>query len=331
MAGNMPDVQKLSPDERERHVDILNGIFGGVLAPESWTLSQSYYYGQVGTNPSHRVELVEGEYLDLVPGLDRTAISKPARNGSACERPVRAEGAYAPVSEKRFEVYRQKVLDNLHREASGSGKHFALLRNAKALGGVAAEAGFADKDLVQALLDVLPDSVKDWKLAARTAADGLARGRQEPIGLSNRPEFSRQPDPPPPSEAASPGDDPPPAGPDSESQSDPPPEEAASWWDAPGPVEEGEAEIEWLPQGYTRDDQAMWFQESPKKSRKGDADEEPKRIWICRPFHILAEIATRTAATGACYWDGGIAVGSSTSCRSSGASCMPHETRSPRS
>ena len=37
------------------------------------------------------------------------------------------------------------------------------------------------------MLAALPDTVQDWKLAARTAKDGLARGRAEPFELEDRP------------------------------------------------------------------------------------------------------------------------------------------------
>jgi hypothetical protein len=43
------------PGQRTRLLARLNGAFGGVFSNESWTLSQAYYYGSVGTAPSHRV------------------------------------------------------------------------------------------------------------------------------------------------------------------------------------------------------------------------------------------------------------------------------------
>jgi Primase C terminal 2 (PriCT-2) len=43
----------------------INGLFGGQIAPESFTLSQSYYAGSVGNNPDHRVEIIDGDFLDL--------------------------------------------------------------------------------------------------------------------------------------------------------------------------------------------------------------------------------------------------------------------------
>ena len=62
-AGNTP------PAERHLYVMRLNGIFGGILADESFNLSQSFYYGKVTGVEEYRVELVEGEPLDLLDGL----------------------------------------------------------------------------------------------------------------------------------------------------------------------------------------------------------------------------------------------------------------------
>jgi hypothetical protein len=55
---------------------------GGVLASESWTLSQAYYYGAVEDRPDPQVEIVDGTAtLDRCDELDETAIGKP--NGEA--------------------------------------------------------------------------------------------------------------------------------------------------------------------------------------------------------------------------------------------------------
>jgi len=64
------------PASRAGLVARLNGALGGILAPESFTLSQSYYYGRVGENPHHRVELVEGRYIDLAGDLEAGAIGR---------------------------------------------------------------------------------------------------------------------------------------------------------------------------------------------------------------------------------------------------------------
>jgi hypothetical protein len=80
-----PTSQELPADERTKLVARLNGLFGGILARESFTLSQSYYYGSVGGNPAHRVVLVDGDYIDQRADLDAKAIyaKPPPRRGTA--------------------------------------------------------------------------------------------------------------------------------------------------------------------------------------------------------------------------------------------------------
>lgn len=68
---------ELPPERREQMMGRLNGQFGGVFAPESWTLSQSYYYGSVNQNPLHRVKVVSGIPLDLHDDLDGASIGRP--------------------------------------------------------------------------------------------------------------------------------------------------------------------------------------------------------------------------------------------------------------
>jgi hypothetical protein len=59
----------------------LNGLFGGDLAPESFTDSQCYYFGAVDGNPGGRVILVDGTvFLDEADELDKSAIGKPNGN-----------------------------------------------------------------------------------------------------------------------------------------------------------------------------------------------------------------------------------------------------------
>ena len=70
----------LPPEERTKLVGRLNGILGGILAPESFTLSQSYYYGSVNNSAEHRAVIVEGDYIDLRDDLDAGAIGKSNRN-----------------------------------------------------------------------------------------------------------------------------------------------------------------------------------------------------------------------------------------------------------
>ena len=61
----LPLSKNYPPEWREKGVARVNGLFGGKLAPESFVLSQAFYYGSVNNNPNHRVEVVDGRFLDL--------------------------------------------------------------------------------------------------------------------------------------------------------------------------------------------------------------------------------------------------------------------------
>ena len=80
-----PTSAPLAPSRRAHLVGRLNGLLRGVLASESFTLSQSYYFGRVGSNPSHMAELVDGQPIDLCDELDVVWMGKPhaAESGAA--------------------------------------------------------------------------------------------------------------------------------------------------------------------------------------------------------------------------------------------------------
>jgi hypothetical protein len=61
------------PGQRGALMDRLNGVLGGGLARESWTLSQAYYFGSVNNNPAHEVHMVDGTPIDLHDKLDAAA------------------------------------------------------------------------------------------------------------------------------------------------------------------------------------------------------------------------------------------------------------------
>jgi Primase C terminal 2 (PriCT-2)/Family of unknown function (DUF5906) len=54
----------------------VNGVLGGVVGTESFTLSQSFYFGKVGDNLDHRAEIITGDFVDLRDDLDAGAIYK---------------------------------------------------------------------------------------------------------------------------------------------------------------------------------------------------------------------------------------------------------------
>jgi hypothetical protein len=86
-----PFASEYRPEERDRFLDRLNGVLGGVLEPESWTLSRAYYYGNVEGKPPVQVVTIPGIRLDLIPDLEVGAMGK---GGAA--RTTRAERRTAP-------------------------------------------------------------------------------------------------------------------------------------------------------------------------------------------------------------------------------------------
>jgi hypothetical protein len=72
----LPTSTDLPPDTRWGLVARVNGLFGGALANESFNLSLSYLYGSVNNNPAHRVEVIDGDFIDLRTDLDAGALGK---------------------------------------------------------------------------------------------------------------------------------------------------------------------------------------------------------------------------------------------------------------
>lgn len=71
-----PFDQAREPGERTRFMERLNGVLGGTLDGASFTLSQSYYGGNVDGKPAITVKLVEGRPIDNADDLDATALPK---------------------------------------------------------------------------------------------------------------------------------------------------------------------------------------------------------------------------------------------------------------
>ncbi|MFT4913332.1 MAG: hypothetical protein ACI9YM_001929 [Brevundimonas sp.] len=73
-----PTSADIAPGDREALCERLNGALGGILAPESFTRSQAYYFGGVGTLPE--IRLVDGRTIDLATELPRIGrYAEPAR------------------------------------------------------------------------------------------------------------------------------------------------------------------------------------------------------------------------------------------------------------
>ena len=77
----VPTAATLQPGEREALCERLNGALGGILAPESFTRSQAYYFGAVGAGDHHEVRLVDGRSIDRaddIGGVGRASVAAPA-------------------------------------------------------------------------------------------------------------------------------------------------------------------------------------------------------------------------------------------------------------
>ena len=92
------------PGERRALLGRLNGALGGVLASESFTLSQAYYFGSVKSNPSHKTILVDGRYLDEVEGEEVYPAS--GRGGGTCE-PKRPDELAPPDAQTLIDLLLQ--------------------------------------------------------------------------------------------------------------------------------------------------------------------------------------------------------------------------------
>lgn len=75
----------LPPEEREKHMARLNGVFDGTLDGASFVRSQSYYGGNVEGRPPVEIRLVDGVAINTADALDATALAKNTRRDQAEE------------------------------------------------------------------------------------------------------------------------------------------------------------------------------------------------------------------------------------------------------
>jgi hypothetical protein len=61
-----PTTISVAPHRREELARVVERMFGKIFASESYTLSQSYYYGSVSGNPAHRCEIFGGHCVDQI-------------------------------------------------------------------------------------------------------------------------------------------------------------------------------------------------------------------------------------------------------------------------
>jgi hypothetical protein len=86
------------PSERDRFMGRLNGVLMGVLAPESWTASQSFFYGKVRQAPDHRAQVIVGDCIDLRDDLEAGALQPVQREAQAALKAARAMQSARPAA-----------------------------------------------------------------------------------------------------------------------------------------------------------------------------------------------------------------------------------------
>ncbi|MDG1372741.1 MAG: AAA family ATPase [Paracoccaceae bacterium] len=122
---------RVPPEERERHVARLNGILGGVLSRESFTLSQSFFIGGIGGREP-KTFLVDGVHIDGRADLDAGAVH--ARTSEPVEKvsppgdwPLETirDALFAVPPDADYETW-WRCLAAVHHETGGSKRGFAI-------------------------------------------------------------------------------------------------------------------------------------------------------------------------------------------------------------
>ena len=179
-----PTSTELPPDRREKLMGRLNGLFGGILASESWTLSQAYYFGSVNHNPSHVVELIDGTPIDEHDDLDAIWTGKPATTTRTAANGERVAG---PADETAL----------LAEITTGTSYHEATVR----LLGRWAVRGVPLMEARQWLLDAfdaVPEATRDARWQARRGDADRCLGDIYVKEARQKDQGKRRPEPPPP-------------------------------------------------------------------------------------------------------------------------------------
>ena len=137
------------PDQRAPLVARVNGVFGGMLGPESFVAAQSFGFGHVVGRPVPEVRLIEGRFLDLCGDLDAGAIVKPAK--AVLGEPVPAvdqsdDPAAVADAQERLEAAAERVATWVEGD-----RNSALNRAAFEMGGLVACATLDRANVIEAL------------------------------------------------------------------------------------------------------------------------------------------------------------------------------------
>lgn len=186
-----PTSQAIHPANRAKLMGRLNGLFVGALSAESFTLSQSYYFGAVSGSEGHTVIAVDGRAIDEASELDAGAVGRPAPQAAPTTpadpaTPSRGipwgigtdYGCHALAAE----------CENIRNAVDGN-KHHAVNKAGWSIGGLVTageldeEAAFSE---LSAALTEIRHRCEDFGHAERTLktafADGKANPRQHSAG-----------------------------------------------------------------------------------------------------------------------------------------------------
>jgi hypothetical protein len=176
----LPTSKPLPPDERAKLVARVNGLYGGIFAPESFNLSLSYYFGRVNNNPGHRAVIVDGDYIDLRDDLEAGALYK--KNGAAPDDDGVPDGhfdEFAKANRGPTQKLNDAAMANLSAwvpELFPTAKPYKPKEGA---GGFRVTSADLGRDLEEDL-SILPNGIKDW--GVHDLGDPL-EGRRTPIQL----------------------------------------------------------------------------------------------------------------------------------------------------
>jgi hypothetical protein len=198
---------ELSPSEHARMMARLNGVLGGILAAESFTLSQAYYIGSVNSNPDHTAELVEGRCIDEADNLDVGAIwpARSAGSSTNTARPPRPEGM-------ADDAYAQSVLDKacgLITADHPGGRHGSMLEATWMVAPFVLSGHLDEAECVARIQEAMANDGREANAgeveSALRGALGMATPYEPP---SDGSEFEAMDDDPAADQNAAPDDDP---------------------------------------------------------------------------------------------------------------------------
>lgn len=168
------------PGEHSRLVARLNGALGGILAGESFTLSQSFYFGRIEGKPWEVLptwaDPEEGHCIDELHELDAIAKGKPTRTADP------ATGTAGPVEVGIF-ADRVQALGRKLREGDGRRellKTFAASRSSR--GTPHGDLCLAMRGLAAEFFD--PADPVDWENVDAIAAHFARKDYREPVDFS---------------------------------------------------------------------------------------------------------------------------------------------------